>query len=96
MQTENTPPRLVIVVPCYNEEAVLTETNKRLTGLLGELTAKSKIASSSFVAYVDDGSKDATWPLICQLQQEGSQVRGVKLAHNAGHQNALMAGMESF
>ena len=96
MQTENTPPRLVIVVPCYNEEAVLTETNKRLTGLLGELTAKSKIASNSFVAYVDDGSKDATWPLICQLQQEGSQVRGVKLAHNAGHQNALMAGMESF
>ena len=96
MQTVNTPPRLVIVVPCYNEEAVLTETNKRLTGLLGELTAKSKIAANSFVAYVDDGSKDATWPLICQLQQAGSQVRGVKLAHNAGHQNALMAGMESF
>ena len=96
MSIVNTPPKLVIVVPCYNEEAVLTETNARLVGLLKELMAQSKIAAESFVAYVDDGSKDSTWQLIIRLQQEGGHVRGLKLAHNAGHQNALMAGMENF
>ncbi|MBQ8990134.1 MAG: glycosyltransferase family 2 protein [Prevotella sp.] len=96
MSIVNTPPRLVIVVPCYNEEAVLTETNTRLTGLLKDLTAKSKIMKESFVAYVDDGSKDTTWQLILKLQQGSEQVHGLKLAHNAGHQNALMAGMETF
>lgn len=96
MKSDNNPPRLAIVVPCYNEEAVLTETNTRLTALLRELSDKSKITSDSFIVYVNDGSKDQTWSLICQLQQQSSQVRGVKLAHNAGHQNALMAGLESF
>lgn len=96
MNSNNNPPRLAIVVPCYNEEAVLTETNTRLTGLLQDLSDKSKITPDSFIVYVNDGSKDQTWSLICQLQQQDSHVRGVKLAHNAGHQNALMAGLESF
>ena len=96
MQSVITPPRLAIVVPCYNEEAVLTETNTRLTNLLQELISRTKIKADSFIVYVNDGSKDQTWQLICQLQQKNAHVRGVKLAHNAGHQNALMAGLESF
>ena len=96
MQTENTPPRLAIVVPCYNEEAVLAETNTRLMTLLGELIGRSRIKADSYVVYVNDGSTDQTWPLISQLRQGNPRVRGVKLAHNAGHQNALMAGLETF
>lgn len=96
MQTVNTPPRLAIVVPCYDEEAVLKETNTRLTSLLNDLAGKSKVSTDSYIVYVDDGSKDATWEIISRFQQESQQVRGVKLAHNAGHQNALMAGIETF
>lgn len=87
---------MAIVVPCYNEEAVLKETNTRLTSLLKELASQSKIKADSFIVYVNDGSKDQTWSLIHQLGEEDTCVRGVKLAHNAGHQNALMAGLESF
>ena len=82
MQTVNTPPRLAIVVPCYNEEAVLKETNTRLTGLLNDLADKSKVSADSYIVYVDDGSKDATWEIISRFQQESKHVRGVKLAHN--------------
>ena len=96
MQSVKNPPRLAIVVPCYNEEAVLKETNTRLTSLLKELASQSKIKADSFIVYVNDGSKDQTWSLIHQLGEENTCVRGVKLAHNAGHQNALMAGLESF
>ena len=96
MQSVKNPPRLAIVVPCYNEEAVLKETNTRLTSLLKELASQSKIKADSFIVYVNDGSKDQTWSLIHQLGEEDTCVRGVKLAHNAGHQNALMAGLESF
>lgn len=96
MQKNNTPPRLAIVVPCYNEEAVLKETNTRLAGLLSDLVGKSKVSADSYVVYVDDGSKDATWDIITRFQQESQHMRGVRLAHNAGHQNALMAGIETF
>ena len=96
MQSMNMPPVLAIVVPCYNEEAVLTETNLRLTNLLKALSSQSKISADSYIVYVNDGSKDATWSIISSLQQVDSHVHGVKLAHNAGHQNALMAGIESF
>lgn len=96
MQSMNMPPVLAIVVPCYNEEAVLTETNLRLTNLLKALSSQSKISADSYIVYVNDGSKDATWSIISNLQQKDTHVHGVKLAHNAGHQNALMAGIESF
>lgn len=96
MQSVNTPPRLAIVVPCYNEEAVLKETNARLTSLLNGLADKAKVSGDSYVVYVDDGSKDSTWEIISRFQKESHQVRGIKLAHNAGHQNALMAGIETF
>ena len=85
--------KLNIVVPCYNEEEVLKETTKQLSQLVDELIAKGKIQSCDIV-YVDDGSHDATWSLIEELQQCNKYVHGLKLAHNVGHQFALWAGLE--
>ncbi|MDR0891823.1 MAG: glycosyltransferase family 2 protein [Mediterranea sp.] len=85
--------RLAIISPCYNEEAVLEWSAARLTGLLGELAQKGKVTPDSFVLYVNDGSTDHTWQLIRQLHGTHPQVKGVNLARNTGHQNAIMAGM---
>ncbi|MBR1809124.1 MAG: glycosyltransferase family 2 protein [Paludibacteraceae bacterium] len=85
--------KLNIVVPCYNEEAVLQETTKQLSALIDSLVEKGKIKACDIV-YVDDGSQDNTWTLIEQLQTANKYVHGLKLAHNVGHQNALWAGME--
>lgn len=85
--------KLNIVVPCYNEEAVLQETTKQLSALIDSLIEKGKIKACDIV-YVDDGSHDTTWALIEHLQAENKYVHGLKLAHNVGHQNALWAGME--
>src|SRR5690348_8354915 len=85
--------RLSIVVPCYNEEEVLSETVKRLKALLDQLTNSGKIAADSQVIFVDDGSQDRTWDLICQFNVEDARIRGVKLSANRGHQTALIAGL---
>lgn len=85
--------KLVIVVPCYNEEEVLQETTSRLCNILEELTAKKQIAEGQ-ILYVDDGSKDQTWKLIEKYAEADSRVSGLKLAHNVGHQQALWAGLE--
>lgn len=84
---------LYVVVPCYNEEEVLPETSKRLKIKLNSLIERNKISSESRVLFVDDGSKDKTWQLISQLCNEDSLFSGAKLAHNRGHQNALLAGL---
>lgn len=84
---------LVIVTPCFNETEVLDETTKRLSEVLDRLIAENKIGSG-FILYVDDGSKDATWSDIELLKQKNHYVKGLKLAHNVGHQNALWAGLE--
>ncbi|MBP5525375.1 MAG: glycosyltransferase family 2 protein [Paludibacteraceae bacterium] len=83
---------LKIVVPCYNEEEVLHETNKRLLEVITNMEQSGKIVSGG-VVYVDDGSRDKTWQIIDELSKEDSHVSGIKLAHNAGHQNALFAGL---
>lgn len=85
--------KLNIVVPCYNEEEVLRETTKQLSALVDRMIAAKKIDSCDIV-YVDDGSRDATWSIIEELQSTNSYVHGIKLAHNVGHQNALWAGLE--
>ena len=85
--------QLSIVLPCYNEEAVLPETAKRLVALLGELRAKNKINSQSTIWFVDDGSRDRTWQIIEELSTKHNAVRGIKLSRNRGHQNALVAGL---
>ena len=88
------PPSLGIVVPCYNEEEVLPETARRLAALLDALIAAGRIAPRPAVYFVDDGSRDATWPLIEQIHAADPRFTGVKLSRNRGHQNALMAGLE--
>lgn len=84
---------LFIVVPCYNEEEVLHETNRRLTALLESLEKEGSIRAGS-ILYVDDGSHDRTWKLVEEFAASGSPVKGLKLAHNVGHQQALWAGLE--
>ena len=80
--------RLGIVVPCYNEEAVLPETSKRMLELFDTMKSDGLINDKSRIVFVDDGSKDKTWSIIDSLAKEHTEIAGVKLAHNAGHQNA--------
>ena len=85
--------KLAIVVPCYNEEEVLQDTEMKLTELIKELIKKEKIAKDSFILFVNDGSKDKTWDIICDFHKKNKYVYGLCLAGNVGHQNALWAGM---
>jgi polyisoprenyl-phosphate glycosyltransferase len=84
---------LAIVVPCYNEEEVLPETSSRLLQLLTELNAGGMIGNESRVCFVDDGSTDRTWAIVEALSSGDPRFAGIKLAHNRGHQNALLAGL---
>ncbi|PKM75659.1 MAG: glycosyltransferase [Firmicutes bacterium HGW-Firmicutes-17] len=86
--------KLAIVVPCYNEEEVMAETISVLVSVIVDLIKKNKIADSSFVLFVDDGSKDKTWELIEEEYGINKYVCGLKLSRNRGHQNALLAGLE--
>lgn len=85
--------RLALVVPCFNEEAVIEIASKALQGVLENLIQKEKIAEESFVLFVDDGSKDRTWELIEQEFEKHKYIKGLKLAGNVGHQFALTAGL---
>ena len=86
-------PVLYIVVPCYNEEEVLPETSRRLVDKMDSLMKKGLITPDSRVLLVNDGSRDRTWEMICQLHKENPLFEGVKLSRNRGHQNALLAGL---
>ena len=88
-------PTVYFVIPCYNEEAVLPETCRRLTEKLSAMEQAGLIGKTSRILFVDDGSKDKTWELISQFNRENPWVEGVKLAHNRGHQNALLCGLMS-
>ena len=90
-----TAPQIGIVVPCYNEEAVLPETIARLEALRADLVARGKIGAESRVTYVDDGSYDRTWAIIGEAAARLPGVGGVKLSRNRGHQNALLAGLDA-
>lgn len=84
---------LYIVVPCYNEEAVLQETAKRLRTKIEDLVELKKISADSRILFVNDGSKDKTWEMIVDLHKENPLFMGVDLSKNRGHQNALLAGL---
>ena len=87
--------RLFIVVPCFNESQVLEDSHSRLRHLLSEMLATGIVSNESRLLLVDDGSVDETWSIIERLHTEDPFTCGMRLAHNAGHQNALMAGMEA-
>lgn len=87
------PNTLYIVVPCYNEEAVLPETAKRLKEKLESLIFLGQVSSKSRILFINDGSKDRTWELIAQLHAGSPLFSGVNLTRNRGHQNALLAGL---
>jgi len=84
---------LYLVVPCYNEEQVIHETAKRLTTKLTSMINNKQISEKSRILFVDDGSKDKTWKIICNLHSKNSLISGAKLSCNKGHQNALLAGL---
>jgi glycosyltransferase involved in cell wall biosynthesis len=84
---------LYLVIPCYNEEEVLHETAKQLTAKLSEMIERKQISPESKMVFVNDGSKDKTWPIIRELHETNPLVLGVNLSRNKGHQNALLAGL---
>ena len=84
---------LYVVVPCYNEEAVLPETALRLKEKMAALHNCGKIALESRVIFVNDGSRDKTWEIICSLHEQDKLFGGINLTRNRGHQNALLAGL---
>jgi len=85
--------KLATVSPCFNEEEGLAQSVAKLTDLFQALIAEEKIAPDSMIVLVNDGSRDKTWDIISQLHRDNPLVRGINLSHNAGHQNAIMAGM---
>lgn len=85
--------KLVIIVPCYNEEEVLAETTSRLSDIISRMRESGRIDEGQ-ILYVDDGSRDKTWALVEDFSATNRYVSGLKLAHNVGHQQALWAGLE--
>lgn len=84
---------LSIVVPCFNEEAVLLDTAHALLSAITDLSGRGRIHSDSFICFVDDGSQDSSWQIINELHDVDCRYRGIKLSRNYGHQNALLAGL---
>lgn len=71
----------------------MPETVKRLSDKLDSMCSAGLVSNQSRMLLVDDGSKDGTWELISKYNNENDWVEGVKLAHNRGHQNALLCGL---
>lgn len=84
---------LYLVVPCYNEQEVLTETNRQLLEKMTSLMERGVIHEKSRILYVNDGSKDQTWILIRKFHGENVICSGLTLSRNRGHQNAVLAGL---
>ncbi len=88
------PSRLLLVVPCYNEEAILNLTYSTLKTYYAGIKERGLIAADSKICFVNDGSRDKTWDIIEDLCQQDDTIIGVKLSRNFGHQSAIMAGLE--
>mgnify|MGYP005784491933 FL=1 len=84
---------LYLVIPCYNEEAVLPETARQLLEKMNSMFERGMISRESRIMFVNDGSKDKTWEIIEELHRSNPIYSGVKLSRNKGHQNALLAGL---
>ena len=86
-------PKLWIIVPCFNEEDVLPITAPLFLRKLKDLINANKISAESRVLFVNDGSKDRTWEIICELARGDAHILGISQSRNRGHQNALLAGL---
>lgn len=86
-------PTLYIVIPCYNEQEVLPVTAPIFLDKLEELIRKDMVTESSRILFVNDGSKDDTWDIICRLSRENVHFIGISQSRNRGHQNAVLAGL---
>lgn len=86
-------PILWIVIPCYNEKEVLPVTTPQFLEELNSLIAMEKVSEKSKILFVNDGSKDETWDIICKLAAENEQIIGISQSRNRGHQNAVLAGL---
>lgn len=84
---------IYLAIPCYNEKEVLPETSRQLKEKMFSLINDKKISPDSRIVFIDDGSKDNTWEIISSLHQSDPIFQGIKLSHNKGHQNALLAGL---
>lgn len=89
----NKKPVLYLIAPCYNEESVLPVTYKLFEDKIEQLIKEEKIDQSSKTLFVNDGSKDSTWEIICDLAEKHEHIEGICLSRNRGHQNALLAGL---
>ena len=88
------PSVIAIVVPCYNESAILNNTAQVLSGQLDKMSSCGLTAESSMVLFVDDRSTDGTWQIIEKLHSKAPErFLGIRLAANRGHQAALLAGL---
>ncbi len=85
--------KLWIVIPCYNEENVLPITSELFLNELNDLIGKKKISEDSRILFVNDGSKDTTWQIICDLAKSDPHFIGISQSRNRGHQNAVLAGL---
>ena len=86
-------PCLFVVIPCYNEEAVLPVTAPMFLNKLKALIDEEKISGSSRILFVNDGSKDSTWDIIRSLARQDEHFIGISQSRNRGHQNAVLAGL---
>ena len=84
---------LYIIIPCYNEETVIPITSKLFFNKLSSLIKSGKISNNSRILFVNDGSKDKTWEIICSLAKQDEHFVGISQSRNRGHQNAVLAGL---
>ena len=87
------PPKLIIIIPCYNEQDVLPITSEMFLDKLVQLISEKKISEDSRIMFINDGSRDGTWEIIQNLSERDSRFIGISQSRNRGHQNAVLAGL---
>lgn len=89
-------PTIGIVIPCYNEEVIISDAALALFEVIRNLVEQKSISEDSFLGFVDDGSSDRTWEIIEGLKKDFKNIKAIKLTRNYGHQKALLAGLNTF
>ncbi|MBO6265808.1 MAG: glycosyltransferase, partial [Acidaminococcaceae bacterium] len=84
---------LYMVIPCYNEQEVLPDSAEKIKNKITQLMQQKKISRKSKICFINDGSRDRTWEIIQNLCGSDPVYSGICLAHNEGHQNAVLAGL---